>query len=82
MSLSVVFEEGHFSVKKLVGDALQDDVLAQSFMLSIDNVSPGILALGRSLSDHIEGQINYRVTNKSISSIARSKLLDNAVVVD
>ena len=66
-------------MKKLVGDALQDDVLAQ---LSIDNVSPGILALGLSLSDHIEGQINYRVTIKSISSIARSNFLDNAVVVD
>ena len=79
MSLSVVFEEGHFFMKKLVGDALQDDVLAQ---LSIDNVSPGILALGLSLSDHIEGQINYKVTIKSISSIARSNFLDNAVVVD
>ena len=75
----MVFEEGHFFMKKLVGDALQDDVLAQ---LSIDNVSPGILALGLSLSDHIEGQINYRVTIKSISSIARSNFLDNAVVVD
>ena len=79
MSLSVVFEEGHFFMKKLVGDALQDDVLAR---LSIDNVSPGILALGLSLSDHIEGQINYRATIKSISSIARSNFLDNAVVVD